>query len=310
MISVLMSLYNEKIEWIQKSIDSILNQTYKKFEFIIVVDNPNLNKNTYFYLLEISGKDKRIKLVWNEKNLGLAKSLNKGLKVASGEYIARMDADDISSPERLEKQLKFIRESEYDLVSANKINIDEDDNLISYDPCIKRNPNTILQYSNIIVHPLVLVKTEVIKKMGGYRDLKNSEDFDLWLRMIDAGYKLGILNEYLLEYRIRSTSASVERRLEQYIINKYVIKLMTERKKYGYDTFSLESQESYLKAANITDKKKRRFEIANREIERALMCLYDHKIVGLIFLSKGFVICPRYTLHKISNFYFSTIKKA
>ena len=98
-----MSVYNG-LPYLQKSIDSILNQTYKDFEFIII-DDCSTDK-TWNILSEYAQKDKRIRLFKNEENLGLTKSLNKGLKVVQGEYIARMDGDDIALPERFEKQIQ------------------------------------------------------------------------------------------------------------------------------------------------------------------------------------------------------------
>lgn len=309
MISVLMSVYNEQISWIKEAVESILNQTYDDWEFIIIIDNPNINIEIREYLLGIAEKNKKVKLLWNEKNIGLAASLNKGIQVSNGEYIARMDADDISLPNRLKSEYTYICKEKCDLISANKININEDGNILSYDPEIKRNPNKILQYSNIIIHPLVLVKTEAIKSMGGYRPLRNSEDLDLWLRMIEKGYKIGILNEYLLKYRIRANSASVERRLEQYYVDKYIVQLMKERKKMGSDSFSKERQELFLKKRKITDSKKKKFDNANVEIEKALMKKNRNENGWFFHLFLGFILCPNYVIDKMYRYYFSTIKK-
>lgn len=303
MVSVLMSVFNEKLLWIKESVESILNQTYTDFEFIIIVDNPRINDEISEFLKKKAREDKRIRLVWNKKNLGLAESLNKGIELASGEYIARMDADDISEKNRLESELKFIRETGYDLVSANKINIDEKDNILSVDLPITRNPNKVLQFSNIIIHPLVFAKTEVLRKMEGYRNLVNSEDFDLWLRMIDKGYKLGILNEYLLKYRIRSNSASVERQLEQFYINKYIIKLKKERKKGGNDSFSIEQQKQYIDKKNITHIKKKRFAHANKNIEKALVEINNGRYCkSLIYIIFGMYFFPNLVFNKIYNY--------
>lgn len=308
MITVLMSIYNEKISWIRQSINSILEQTYSDFEFIIVVDNPSIDDEIRDFLEKQSEHDQRIKLIWNKKNIGLAKSLNKGIKLASGEYIARMDADDISESHRLAKELQFIQEKEYDLVSANKINIDENNKEINRDFPIKRNPNNVMQYSNVIVHSLVLVKTDCIKKMNGYRDLKNSEDLDLWLRMIESGYRLGILEEYLLHYRVRSNSASVERQLEQYYMSKYIKGLMKERRDNGKDSFSVKRQNDYLKKKKITQKKKLKFYFASKNIEMALFKINNRKFFGGIwYLLCATAYFPPLVIDKIYN-YFNSMK--
>lgn len=303
-----MSIYNENIIWIRKSIESILKQTYENLEFIIIIDNPNLDPEIRNYLMQISTVDQRIQLIWNEKNIGLAASLNRGIQIAQGKYIARMDADDISFSNRLEKEIDFIEKGNFDLISANKINIDEDGNIINKDKIITRNPNQMLQYSNIIVHPLVLVKTSVIKKMGGYRKLINSEDLDLWLRMIEAGYRIGILNEYLLYYRIRCNSASIERQLEQYYANKYILKLRKERIKKGKDTFSAENQKEFIRRKNITEWKKKRFYKSNLYVQRSLDNIDESKIKSFVYIICSFYEYPVLILGKIKNT-FLTYKK-
>lgn len=302
MISVLMSVFNERLEWVKQAVDSMVQQTYLEIELIIIVDNPDINIKTKDYLREVETADNRVKILWNSVNLGLAKSLNKALNIASGKYIARMDADDISDCERLSKELKFLEDNDYDLVSANKINIDENGNVLAADPPVSREPSQTLQYSNIIVHPLVLVKTDVMKEMNGYRLLLNSEDFDLWLRIIDKGYKIGILHEYLLKYRIRKNSASIGRQLEQYYINKYVLRLMKERKRKGVDSFSQSNQEQYLKQCDFTEKKKKRLRRADELIKETLNYMGCKKIrQASICLSKAFITFPQYATEKIIN---------
>ena len=98
-ISVVMSVYNEPVDWIRQSIDSILNQTFRYFEFIIINDNPE-GISQKKMLKDFAAKDNRIKIIENEENKGLTKSLNIGISKATGKYIARMDADDISMPDR------------------------------------------------------------------------------------------------------------------------------------------------------------------------------------------------------------------
>jgi len=103
-ISVVMPVYNTPDEWLKKAIDSILNQTYSNFEFIIIDDGST--NNVPSILKEYQEKDNRIKVILGEHK-GISAALNKGLKASRGEYIARMDGDDIAFPERFEKQVKF-----------------------------------------------------------------------------------------------------------------------------------------------------------------------------------------------------------
>lgn len=102
-----MSVYNEPVDWMRQAIESILNQTYKDFEFIIVNDNPEREENQ-LVLNEYRDKDSRISVLCNDQNIGLTKSLNKGLENANCEFVARMDADDIAFPDRLKLQLQYL----------------------------------------------------------------------------------------------------------------------------------------------------------------------------------------------------------
>jgi GT2 family glycosyltransferase len=195
-ISVIMSTFNEKIDWVEKSIDSILNQTYKNLEFIIVLDNPD-NYALKELLTKYEASDKRIKLIINNRNLGLVKSLNNALKHCNGKYIARMDADDISLPDRLSVQKKYLEENNYDFIFSSIQIIDENDNSLNitneeeYTPAEFRDK---LEKPNISAHPTWLVKKEVYQKLNGYREVLFCEDYDFTLRCPIQGYKIGKLN--------------------------------------------------------------------------------------------------------------------
>ena len=123
LITVLMSTYNETEGDLRKSIDSILQQSYRHTEFLIINDNPT-NEMLARVLEEYHNRDPRVRVIKNDKNMGLVASLNRGWCLASGEYIARMDADDIALPDRLEKQMVFLREKGYDFVGDGIQNID------------------------------------------------------------------------------------------------------------------------------------------------------------------------------------------
>lgn len=116
-ISVIMSVHNEE-RFLGASIESILNETYKNFEFIIVDDKST--DNSLEIIKKYQKKDKRIRIIKNEENIGLTKSLNRALKLAKGEFIARQDASDISKKERLAEQINFLKEnSDYSVVGTD-----------------------------------------------------------------------------------------------------------------------------------------------------------------------------------------------
>jgi glycosyltransferase involved in cell wall biosynthesis len=118
LVSVLMSTYKEPVVWVEKAVNSILNQTYKNIEFVVIIDDPT-NYEVIAFIESVCQKDNRVKLIKNEKNIGLVASLNKGLKFCDGKYIARMDADDISMLDRIEKQIIAIQRYCADVVGAN-----------------------------------------------------------------------------------------------------------------------------------------------------------------------------------------------
>ena len=110
LVSVIMSTYKEEEIFLRQAIESILDQTYKDFEYIIILDNPD-NDLHIKIIEEYTNIDKRIKFYINKKNIGLTASLNKGLELAKGIYICRMDADDISISNRIENQKKYLEEN-------------------------------------------------------------------------------------------------------------------------------------------------------------------------------------------------------
>lgn len=301
MISVVMSVYNEELKWIDESVSSILNQTYSNLEFIIVIDNPRLDAERKAYLEEVSQKDERVCLIYNKFNKGLALSLNVGIAVANGEYIARMDADDISEPDRLEKELIYIQ-SGYDMVSTDRIIINESSEVVGHPNKLTADPNIYMPYMTLIVHPAVLMKTSVVRKLDGYRNFPRSQDYDLWLRMVSGGYRIGILNEPLLKYRIRTNSLTNNNRLQQYYINVYQKRLYRERKKSGHDSFSEEHLAKYLEKKKITNEKNSKCLIVFELIEEASDSLSRKELWnGIKKISKAFILYPEIVRGVISN---------
>lgn len=203
MVTVLMTTYNENKEIFVNALESILNQTYKNIEILVIVDNKE-NKEIINTLKEYTKKDNRIIYVVNSQNLGLAESLNKGIDSIKTKYIARMDADDISTIDRIEKQVRYAEENpELVLIGSNISYIDFDGNEL-----YKRNthPNSypeikeIMKYINIFHHPTFFGKTEIFKKYK-YRNLQYSQDYDFVCRLLEDNCRVGNMNEYLLYYR-------------------------------------------------------------------------------------------------------------
>lgn len=285
MISVLMSAFNEEISDLKESIDSILTQTYNNFEFIIVLDNTN-NNNLKEYLLEAEKADGRIKLIFNEKNIGLAQSLNRALAKSTGEYIARMDADDISLPDRFNKQIKYLKEhSDCDVLGTNRIDIDEN-GLELNSVRINYAPNGRFEKaflcSNLLTHPSVMMRREAIVSVGGYRNFKAAQDYDLWLRILKNGGTFYILPDILLKYRIRANGISQSNAAKQHGYMLYS-RYLFDTEKNGENRFSDEDFVSFLKKNKLfSDSDKNNYNCAYKMIFDGLSDLkHKHFIAGI-----------------------------
>lgn len=197
-ISVVMSEYNTKREYLCTAIESILNQTFKDFEFIIVDD---CGKNNLDEIVE-KYNDKRIKIVKNDKNRGLVYSLNHGIKEAKGEYIVRMDTDDIADKKRIEKLYGYIKSHpEYAVVSSRVVEFSENQKLGILGKKGEKSKKDIM-HGNILIHPSVIMRKDAIEKVGYYKDYTRAEDFVLWCDLLLDGYRLYTMNDILLKYRV------------------------------------------------------------------------------------------------------------
>ena len=231
-VSVIMSVYNGE-EYLREAIDSILNQTFEDFEFIIVDDGST--DRTADILA--SYRDPRIKVI-NQKHLGIAHAKNKAVKASSGEYIAIMDADDISLPERLEVEASFLNHNrDIGIVSCSNYFVDEYGKtiltrsaLIGYVLIQKK-----LLEDMCVNHCSAMIRRKVFKEVGGYRRaFKCSLDYDLFLRIAEVS-KIENIKEPLHKYRIRIDSISVAKKVEQDAYAELARKLVRERRQYGKD---------------------------------------------------------------------------
>ena len=281
MISVVMSVYNETPEMLTQSIESILAQTYADFEFIIVLDNPS-NAELMKIIEDFSKKDSRIKLIINDKNIGLPLSLNKAIAISEGEFIARMDADDVSLPNRFEVQLEYFNKNpDCDLVSTNRIFIDENNNLYGEpkkDDFSSEKIKKLLRYRSIIVHPTVMIKKSVMEAAGGYRNFKAAQDYDLWLRLSKKGINFKNLPDVLLYYRMRRDSISQSNYSKQYAYASFA-QYLWKKEKNNTNLFNEENRVKFFKKRRLfTQKDQMRFNKAYQTFERGLTDIKEGKI--------------------------------
>lgn len=298
MISVIMSTYKEDERLLRESIESILNQTYRDFEYIIILDYPD-NDVHKSVIEEYALKDDRIHFYINEKNMGLTDSLNRGLSLCHGEYIARMDADDISLPDRLERQMKYLEKNHYDLIGGITEMINENGSLLYSIKSVPTDPkkiNKALRYSQCIAHPTWLGRKEVFEKNAGYRHMPLCEDYDFTLRAVLNGFVISNLNEAVLKYRMTSNSISRSNLFEQYLYMSYITneyknnRIASVDKAYAYVQQHLNETDSdkYLKANVI--------------FNRMLQEMSDKQFLS--FIKDGFCLLfsSKYYLNKIYRF--------
>nr|ADL32315.1 WenG [Proteus vulgaris] len=257
-ISVLLSIYNEIDEWVILSINSIIDQnTYDKFkiQLVIVIDNPNKCEHYKNIINNLEKKNIEIVIIENSINLGLANSLNKAFEYSDGDFIARLDADDIAYPERLYAQLKYYKLNSFALIGTGINRIDEQGNFISTSLLPKDflKLKRTLGYKSICYHPTWFMSRNIFEKMQGYRKYPNSQDFDFISRLIDESYTISNIEEPLVMYRINTQSLSFKNSLRQRKCQYHIIKMNKNRKKHGIDNYNEQKMLDYIKTNKIID---------------------------------------------------------
>lgn len=210
LISVIMSVYNTEEKYLRTAIESILNQTYQHFEFLIVDDGSKSVCGKVLY----SYTDPRIRIIRNEKNLGLTKSLNILLDQARGDYIARMDADDISFPDRLEKQLTYMEQhTDVDVLATATVMYRKGEPIVFaglYREYDQERSRIRLSLANIsFPHPTVMFRSAFLSKWNLRYDetIRKAQDYNMWVRCAQKG-NLFVLQEPLLIFRVHENQIS------------------------------------------------------------------------------------------------------
>lgn len=197
LVSVIIPVYNSS-KTIEKTIESVLSQSYADFEIIIIDDCST--DNSFEIIQELSKNDNRIILYRNQKNLGVAKTRNVGISMAKGEFISFLDSDDIWKSSKLEKQLEYIKQKNVDIcyTSYEMVNNNETDSVIRMVP--KEISYKGLLKENVICCSTAIVKSELLQKHPFETEFFH-EDFVLWLKLLRCGCKAVGLQESLVIYR-------------------------------------------------------------------------------------------------------------
>lgn len=219
-ISVVMPVYNGE-KYLREAMESILEQSFSDFEFIVVNDGSTDSSSEIIK----SFSDPRIVYIDNGTNFGLSRSFNTAIRVARGTYIARMDADDVSALNRLERQLSFLkRHPHVDIVGSSLLFIDEKSNVLrSYH---KQLDHVSIKFSSLfstpMMHPTVMGKASVFKSHEYNENLHNSEDYDLWSRLLfETQTHFANIWEPLLKYRTYPHSFTQTLNLDKRIVSAH-----------------------------------------------------------------------------------------
>jgi glycosyltransferase involved in cell wall biosynthesis len=215
-ISVVMAVYNGQ-QYLRAAVDSILAQTFGDFEFIIIDDGST--DGSLDILKEYEQRDPRIRVV-SRPNKGLTRSLNEGIALARGEFVARMDGDDVAMPDRFEKQLNLLRsDPELSAVGGDVMRIDADGNPMTSPRMpmthLEIEADLLLGKGGALVHPSLMARRSALAAVGGYREkFKTAQDLDLYLRLAQHG-RLANVGDIVLKYRIHGASVSNAKREQQ-----------------------------------------------------------------------------------------------
>ena len=271
-VSIIIPTYN-RADLLPRTIGSVLNQTFRNFELIVVDDGST--DNTREVVKKFEEKDLRVKYIWQENSGGPAKPKNTGIKVAKGKFIAFLDDDDEWLPEKLEKQIKLFRNTSNNLafVGCNILVIEEEKNKI-----IKRVKMSnyskgvffkkLLEGNFIFTSSSVLIKKEVLDKVGFFdTNLKYADDWDLWVR-VSEHFSFSFVPEYLLKYYLHQKGITInlnpakEAEEHQYILKKfqryykkypsiYSIHLRKLASRYCTSDKMKEGRRTYIKAIRV-----------------------------------------------------------
>jgi glycosyltransferase involved in cell wall biosynthesis len=254
LISCIMPVYNVE-NYVAEAVESILNQNYVSFEFIIVDDCSS--DGTYDVCRKYAEQDNRIKLYRNSQNLKIEKTLNFALTKATGNYIVRMDGDDISAPDRFKVMKDYLDGHKDIALIGTSVNTIYADGTKVGQSCFLSNQKLIqrtLLLQTPVVHIWMTYKW-LYNELKGYRIFSGSEDYDFVLRTITAGYKVSNISDYY-GYTIRINrpcNTAVLYGLKRVRSLNYVKKMYKERIKYGFDSYSCNNLNKYIKTSVIEE---------------------------------------------------------
>jgi glycosyltransferase involved in cell wall biosynthesis len=247
LVTILMPVCDGE-RFLQEAIDSILVQTFTGFEFLILDDASADSSRS----IVLGYDDPRIRLLTNDRNLGVTRTLNRGIQQARGRYMARMDADDVSMPERLERQVAHLDANPNCAVVTTFARIIDTDSVPQGEICLDLSPVELdrqLQLQNRLIHGAVMMRADVVRRLGAYDEaMKRSQDYDLWLRISDE-HAIHTLPEFLYSWRQHGQGISSLYADEQ---DRYAAQARDSARRRRIDRILARLREGQLSAAQAT----------------------------------------------------------
>ncbi len=277
-VSVVFCVHNAE-PFIQRSVESILGQSFTDFE-LILIDDASTDR-TPSQLVTYAAQDDRIRLHRNETNLGLTKSLNIGLHMAQGEFIARQDADDYSAPTRFEQQIAFLEaHPDVSMVATPRFVVSETNSTPTVELELPEETQQIreqlLHGKNAIAHGSVMLRKSAVDAVGEYRTFfRSSQDYDYWLRLTEA-HRVGVIVEPLYHYMVHKQAITANRPFKYSPMIRYFAE---QRAADGVDDFGLAFGGCWLEANQPTT--------ANGLAKGRTRYAYDTYIQAILALRSG-----------------------
>ena len=214
-VTVIMSCFNSA-NFIEDAVNSITNQSFRDFEFLIMDDGSS--DNTYKIIQNLSYEDRRIKIYQNDKNIGLTKSLNLLIKEARGEFIVRQDADDISYVDRLKSQIDILSKSKFSACTTRAKIMDTNYIKPKYTYFLPKK--MVIKFKNPFIHGTLAIKKQVLNELGNYdENFYFAQDYKLFYKMIEQGYKIKYLSSVLYEINMKDNISSNFLKQQNYYAN-------------------------------------------------------------------------------------------
>lgn len=284
-----MPVYNAQA-YVEDAIASILSQSYRNLELVAVDDGST--DGTWQILNNACKADERLRAVRNDTNHGIVDALNRGLTLAGGRLIARMDADDLALPRRIEQQVRFLQgHPDIAICGTGIIEIHDSGDFFRRKPIVvgPEHLRALSSWCSPLAHPTLMFRREILRVLEGYRQVAPAEDYDFLLRAVDAGFRIDNVPAYGLRLRIASSNTASQRGLMQRKAFNYVKRLQAERRRRGTDSYS---PGDFQKAVHCSSFYVACHRLSQRLFSRAVVAKHARNPLLLLYLLGSMFLSP------------------